>query len=127
MAKAFNPNKPYGTVHGGGFEGYEQDGVIYNAARQPINLETRQVLPIDDEPAAVPAAAASDGGLTPAGDDGEEGQTEGAGAALDLDAWMAGDVKYPWPQVQAAVAAKANGQRPKDKEEAKAFLLGLNG
>ncbi len=125
MAKAFNPNKPYGTVNGGGFEGYEQNGTIYNAAFQPINFDTRKVLPIDDEPAAAPAA--SDGALPPAGDSSDEGQTEGADGTLDLDAWMAGDVKYPWPQVQAAVAAKANGQRPKDKEEAKAILLGLNG
>lgn len=126
MAKAFNPNKPYGTVHGGGFEGYEQNNTIYNAAYQPINFDTREVLPIDDAPAPAPAAAPADSGLPPAteGED-SEGSTDAAGT-LDLDAWLAGDVKYPWTQVQSAVAAKNNGVRPKDKDEAKAILLGLN-
>lgn len=122
MVKRFNINKPHGTVHGDGFTGFEQNGVVYNAAYQPIDFNTRKLLPIDDEPAAnpKPAAQASDGG------DGDEEGDAPQGSAVDLDKWLSGDGKYAWVDIQNAVAKINNGVKPKTKDEAKAIALDLN-
>ena len=117
LAKRFNPHKPHGTVTGDGRYAFEQDGQVYNAAYNAVNMDGTEIpmepAPVVDPVKARPVDAPRD--VDPA-DITEEDKNE-----LDLVAWAEDKIKAPWGTVTATIQ-RLHDVVVSNKEEAKALI-----
>jgi len=100
-AKAFNPNRPFGTVTGDSRFAFDQDGQLYDNQKRPVDsngilmeLAAKPAAPVEEPPPVAPVAA---------GDDDDRTEDE----KLDLLAWAKDDpalAATPWQSVRAAAA-----------------------
>lgn len=120
LAKRFNPNKDYGTVHGDPRFAFQQNGVFYNGGYQAVDDDGKPIpmeagAPVPDTLDSVPPLKKPTRQIDP------EDETEDE-KPLDLRAWRAG--KLPgtlWHQVIAAVKAQL-GKTPSSKVDAAAMI-----
>jgi hypothetical protein len=103
--RPFNTNAPFGEVHGDNRYAFEQGGQLYNAQRQPVDIEGR-VMPL--APAAAPAAAPREIPTTvvkPVEDPDDDIPADER--PFDLLAWAKGDETLkatPWGTIRAQTA-----------------------
>lgn len=98
--KPFNPNRPYGEVHGIAPYAFEQDGHFFNSQKQPVDANGTP-LPLAPEPVA--QAPATETVIIEDPDDDVPADEK----PIDLLAWANGDEALktlPFQTVKAAAA-----------------------
>lgn len=117
--KPFDPSKYHSTIHGEARFAFLQNGVYYNAQREPVDHNGDPIAidaPADEAPAAETQAAAGQAPITPDDQDFIADEVD-----VDLKGWAADEAVYPWRTVVAAIRAKFD-VTVQSKAEAKKLL-----
>jgi hypothetical protein len=102
--KPFNPHRPYGIVIGGPGFAFDQDGQLYNAMKEPVDL-SGNVMPLDPGASEEPEAPVVKSEPMPVAEDPEDIPEDEK--SFDLLGWASGkaDLKNtPWAKVKAETA-----------------------
>lgn len=135
--KPFNPKRPFGTVTGDSRYAFDQDGQLFNAQYQPVDLEGNLMpLPPGTESKApereIPVTKTEPVGarFEPAAESSDDDIPEDE-KPFDLVAWAKGAEHLkatPWPTVKAQAARLFEDMtKITNKEAARKAILALHG
>lgn len=102
--KPFNPKRPFATVHGDERFHFEQDGQIYDAQKNPVDLDGKP-MPLD--PAAKPVAVEPEAPAAAIVADNPADDIPADELPFNILAWAQGEpslAKTPWEKVKAETA-----------------------